>query len=120
MRSTSTGTPRGYLSPQNDLTVNSSCSNISGMKLYVCWGTFQLPGVRAHPCRIALEAVRGAGHEPEVIRTFSSGALPPITAGRRMVRALTGSAWVPVLVTEDEAVSGTDAIVAWSQAHPAA
>ena len=90
------------------------------MKLYVCWGTFQVPGARSHPCRGALDALREAGHAPQVVRTYGFGALPDITPGRRAVKALTGQSWVPVLVTDDgEAVQDSAAIIAWATAHPA-
>lgn len=88
----------------------------AGMKLYVCWGTFPTPGA-GHPCRNALDALRAAGHEPEVIRCFGWGALPTWlnrTGGRREVRRLTGSDWVPLLVAEGEIVRGTAAIRAWA------
>ena len=90
------------------------------MKLYVCWGTFQVPGARSHPCRNALAALREAGHAPQVVRTHGFGALPDITPGRRAVKAQTGQSWVPVLVTDDgEAVQDSAAIIAWASAHPA-
>ncbi len=91
------------------------------MKLYVCWGTFRTFG-SGHPCRNALDALRATGHEPAVIRARGWGALPSWlnhTPGRREVRRLTGSDWVPVLVTDEDVVQGTDAIRAWAAAHPA-
>lgn len=92
------------------------------MKLYVCWGTFQLPAVRSHPCGDALEALRAAGHEPEVIKTYGFGPLPDVlNPGRRPVRQLTGQSWVPVLLTDDGiAIRDSKQIVAWAAAHPAA
>lgn len=90
------------------------------MKLYVCWGTFQVPGARAHPCRLAHEALTGAGHEPRLVKTYGSGALPGMTRGRREVRRLSGQSWVPLLVTgDDEVIAGTQAIIAWAEQHPA-
>ncbi len=90
------------------------------MKLYVCWGTFQIKGARAHPCRIALEALREAGHDPEVVKAYGAGPLPTVTRGRREVRRLTGSSWVPLLVTPDgELVQESEAIVRWAAEHPA-
>ncbi|HEY4280128.1 MAG TPA: glutathione S-transferase N-terminal domain-containing protein [Conexibacter sp.] len=93
------------------------------MKLYVCWGTFHVP-VRSHPCREAYEALKAAGHEPTVIKTYGFGALPAAlnaTTGRREVRELTGQEWVPVLVTDDaQAIRDSKQIIAWAAAHPAA
>ena len=90
------------------------------MKLYVCWGTFQVPGARAHPCRLAYEALKEAGHDPEVVKTYGFGGLPDITPGRREVKRLSGQSWVPMLQADDgEIVSGSQEIVAWAGAHPA-
>jgi hypothetical protein len=89
------------------------------MKLYVCWGTFQVPGMRSHPCRNALIALQEAGYDPEVKKAYSLGPLPDITPGRREVKRLTGQSWVPVLVTDDgEAIHDSKAIIAWAQANP--
>ncbi|MBK5231957.1 MAG: hypothetical protein JJE13_03105 [Thermoleophilia bacterium] len=90
------------------------------MKLYVCWGTFQVPGAREHPCRIAYEALVQADHEPEVIKTLSWGAMPRAlqTSGRKLVDDATGSPWVPALQTDDdEWISGSEDIVAWAEQH---
>lgn len=90
------------------------------MKLYVCYGTFHSPRPGGHPCRNAYKALQEAGYEPEVIRTYGLGPLPPITPGRRKVKQLTGQTWVPVLVTDDgEAIQDSKNIVAWAKAHPA-
>ena len=52
---------------------------------------------------------------------FRSGALPDITKGRREVKRLSGSSWVPLLVTDDgEAIGDSQRIIAWAQEHPAA
>lgn len=94
------------------------------MKLYVCWGTFKVPTrPGGHPCRNAHEALRDAGYKPKVERVYGLGAPPPLnlTPGRRKVKALTGSSWVPVLETDDGAViSGSKEIIAWAKANPAA
>lgn len=91
------------------------------MRLFVCWGLFRTPRP-GHPCRNAWEALREAGHEPEVVRARGWGLLPGWlnrTRGRREVRHLTGEDWVPVLALGDgEVVAGTQAIVAWAAAHP--
>jgi hypothetical protein len=90
------------------------------MKLYVCYGTFPTPRPGGHPCKNAYEALRAAGHEPEVVRTYGLGPLPAITPGRRKVKQLTGQTRVPVLVTDEgEAIQDSKRIVAWAKAHPA-
>lgn len=90
------------------------------MKLYVCWGTFPTPRPGGHPCKTAYDALRDAGHQPEVVKTYGLAPLPDLTSGRKEVRRLTGQSWVPVLVTDDgEAIQESKAIVAWAKAHPA-
>lgn len=93
------------------------------MKLYVCYGTFSSPRPGGHPCRNAYEALREAGHDPEVIRSYGLGILPGVfnrTRGRQEVKKLTGSYVVPVLVTDDDqVVSDSKNIVAWAQDNPA-
>ena len=94
------------------------------MKLYVCWGTFTMaPRPGGHPCGQAHKALKEAGWEPEVIKSYGLGLLPDAlnrTSGRQEVKRLTGKQWVPVLVTdEDEVVQGSDRIVAWAKQNPA-
>ncbi|HZV75755.1 MAG TPA: glutathione S-transferase N-terminal domain-containing protein [Conexibacter sp.] len=90
------------------------------MKLYVCWGTFPTPRPGGHPCKTAYDALRDAGHRPEVVKTYGFAPLPDLTAGRKEVKRLTGQSWVPVLVTDDgTAIQDSKAIVAWAKAHPA-
>jgi hypothetical protein len=90
------------------------------MKLYVCWGTFKIPGPRPHPCHLVHAALTRAGHDPELVRTYSSGALPPITPGRKQVKRMTGQTWVPLLLKDDgEMIRGSMEIIAWAEAHPA-
>ncbi len=91
------------------------------MKLYVCWGTFPIPGAHGHPCRTALLALQEAGHDPEVKKVYGWGPLPSwLNPMRGEVRKLTGSDWVPVLVDDDEnVVAGTKQIVTWAAKHPA-
>jgi hypothetical protein len=94
------------------------------MKLYVCYGTFKFaPRPGGHPCGNAYHALRDAGYEPEVVRTYGWAALPDAfnqTAGRREVKRLTGNSWVPVLVTDDgTAIQGSDKIKEWASANPA-
>ena len=43
------------------------------MKLYVCYGTFQVPGMRSHPCRNAYHALQEAGYEPELVKVHGAG-----------------------------------------------
>ena len=68
------------------------------MKLYVCYGTFQTPRPGGHPCANAHRALKDAGHDPEVVKSYGFGALPDFlnTRTRREVKALTGRSWVPV------------------------
>ena len=93
------------------------------MKLYVCWGTFKTPRPGGHPCANAHEALRDAGWEPEVIKSYGLAILPDFlnaTPGRREVKRLTGDNWVPVLVTDDgEVVKDSKRIVAWARDNPA-
>lgn len=95
------------------------------MKLFVCWGTFPIPGEPGgHPCHNAHAALREAGYEPEVVRAYGWRLLPDAlfnrTAGRREAKRLTGSTEVPVLVTDDgEVVAPSKKIVAWAKANPA-
>ncbi len=90
------------------------------MKLYVCWGTFQTFGP-GHPCRNALDALRAAGHEPDVIRSYGWGLLPMSlnrSPGRRLAQRETGKSWLPLLVTDDGAVvAGSKAIAAWAETN---
>jgi hypothetical protein len=89
------------------------------MKLYVCYGTFPTPRPGGHPCKTAHDALKAAGYEPEVVRTYGFGPLPDFTPGRKEVKRLTGQSWVPVLVTDDgEAIHESKDIVAWAKAHP--
>jgi glutathione S-transferase len=94
------------------------------MKLYICWGTFPSPRPGGHPCRNAYVALKEAGHDPEVIKSYGLGALPSFlnnTRGRREVKELTGQSWVPVLVTDDgEAIHESKNIIEWANAHPKA
>ena len=93
------------------------------MKLYVCYGTFSSPRPGGHPCGNAYNALKEAGHDPKVVKSYGLGVLPDVfnrTKGRREVKELTGSNTVPVLVTDDgEAISDSTKIVEWAQAHPA-
>jgi hypothetical protein len=91
------------------------------MKLYVCWGTFRSPRPGGHPCRNAYEALREAGHEPELERVYGLGVLgDALNPTRAKIRELTGQNIVPVLVTdEDEVIQDSRKIIEWANANPA-
>ncbi len=93
------------------------------MKLYVCYGTFKLPEPGGHVCANAYEALREAGHNPEVVKAYGLGRLPRIfnmTKGRQEVEKLTGNRMVPTLLLDDGTViDGSKEIVAWARANPA-
>ena len=93
------------------------------MKLYICYGLFGSPRPGGHPCKNAHDALKDAGYEPEVIKSYGLGILPNFmnqTSGRREVRELTGKNWVPAMVTDDgEAIAGSDKIIAWAKTNPA-
>jgi glutathione S-transferase len=94
------------------------------MRLYVCYGTFRAaPRPGGHPCGQAYHALKEAGHDPEVVKSYGYGVLPDFmnpSAGRRKVKELTGKTWVPVLVTDDdEVISDSKKIIAWAKEHPA-
>lgn len=93
------------------------------MKLYVCWGTFPTPRPGGHPCANAYNALKEAGHDPEVIKSYGFAPLPAIfndTAGRKRAQQLTGKRWVPVLELDDgSAVFDSREIVSWAKTHPA-
>jgi hypothetical protein len=87
--------------------------------LNVCWGLFRTPRPDP-PCRDAYDALITAGHRPAVVRCYGWGLLPSWvnrSRGRRDVRRLTGTGWVPVLLTPDRMViAGSQAIIAWATA----
>jgi hypothetical protein len=90
------------------------------MKLYVCWTTADHPGT--HACTEAYKALKAAGHDPEIVKARSWGALPDAlqTSARKQVKAGTGEYWVPALERDDLGwVSGSDEIIAWAGANPA-
>jgi hypothetical protein len=90
------------------------------MKLYICWGTFPSPRPGGHPCRNAYNALKDAGHEPELVKSYGLGALPALTSGRKEVQKLTGQKWVPVLVLDDgEVIQDSKNIIAWAEKNPA-
>jgi hypothetical protein len=95
------------------------------VELYVCWTTMQtVRPPRGHPCHNAYQALRMAGHDPEVIKVRGLGVGPRFlqwkTDGRREVERISGQPAVPVLVTDDgEVVTDSRRIVEWAEAHPA-
>ncbi|HUB04354.1 MAG TPA: glutathione S-transferase N-terminal domain-containing protein [Solirubrobacteraceae bacterium] len=94
------------------------------MKLFVCYGTWKpAPRPGGHPCGNAYHALRDAGWDPEIQRCYGLGVLPGFvnqTPGRKEVVRLTGSQWVPVLVTDDgDVISGSKEITDWASGHPA-
>jgi hypothetical protein len=95
------------------------------MKLYVCFGTWKAaPRPGGHPCGTAYHALREAGYDPEVIKSYGLTILPDTpfnqTAGRKEAKRLTGSSTVPVLVTDDgEVVSDSRNIADWAKKNPA-
>lgn len=94
------------------------------MKLYICWGTFKSPRPGGHPCANAYHALRDAGHDPELVKSYGLTVLPdqPFnqTQGRKRAKELTGSSTVPVLELDDgTAIFDSKKIVAWAKKHPA-
>ena len=46
------------------------------MTLYVCYGTFSSPRPGGHPCGNAYKALKEAGYDPEVVKSYGLGMLP--------------------------------------------
>ena len=95
------------------------------MKLYVCWGTFPTPRPGGHPCANAYHALREAGHDPAVVKSYGLALLPDAlanrTSGREAAKRLTGKSTVPVLELDDgTAVYDSKRIVEWARVNPAA
>jgi glutaredoxin len=94
------------------------------VKLYVCWGTFQTIRPGGHPCHNAYQALRMAGHDPDVVKVHGLGVGPRFmhmtTRGRKEVEELSGQRTVPVLITDqDEVISDSHRITDWAEANPA-
>ncbi|MET0957475.1 MAG: glutathione S-transferase N-terminal domain-containing protein [Solirubrobacterales bacterium] len=94
------------------------------MKLYICWGTFQTLRPGGHPCANAFNALRAAGHDPELVKVHGLGVGPGFmhskTDGRREVEELSGQDTVPLLVTDSgEVITESKRIIAWAEANPA-
>jgi hypothetical protein len=68
-------------------------------------------------------AVTEAGYKPEIVRSYGLGMFPGalnFTKGRREVKKMTGSYWVPVLVKDDGSfIQGSKEIADWAKANPA-
>jgi Glutathione S-transferase, N-terminal domain len=87
------------------------------VRLYVCYGTV---GGRRHACARAHDALRDAGHEPEVVRTYGCYGTDRFFSGRRRVKELTGNYKVPTLVLDEGTVIDESAkITEWAAANPA-
>jgi hypothetical protein len=85
------------------------------VKLYVCYGTFKSRKPDGHPCRKAHEALRAAGYDPEVVKTYGCFRTDPLFPGRRKIKELTGSYQVPTLKLDDGAlIDGSEAILVWA------
>ena len=94
------------------------------MKLYVCYGTFPSPRPGGHACANAHDALREAGHHPQVVKSYGLAILPDAlanrTSGRQAAKRLTGRSTVPVLELDDgTAVADSAKIVEWARANPA-
>ena len=94
------------------------------MTLYVYRGTFPAPRPVGHPCSNAHNALREAGHDPQVVKSHGATLLPDAIAnrssGREAARRLTGKSTVPVLELDDgTAIGESERIVAWARANPA-
>ena len=94
------------------------------MKLYICWGTFPSPlRPGGHPCRNAYNALREAGHDPELVKSYGLAILPDgmnRTSGREEVKRLSGDTWVPMLITDDgEVIKESKKIAEWARKNPA-
>jgi Glutathione S-transferase, N-terminal domain len=91
------------------------------MKLFVCWGTFRSPRPGGHPCRNAHEALKEAGWNPDVQKSYGLGILgTALNPTRSEVRKWSGQNMVPVLVTDDdEVIVGSDKIAKWARDNPA-
>jgi len=89
--------------------------------LYVCYGTH---GGGHHACATAAKALRDAGHDPDVRKSYGSRFLPDFlnrSEGRREARRRTGKTDVPLLILDDDTtVAGVREITAWAKANPAA
>jgi hypothetical protein len=87
------------------------------MDLYVCWGAFG-PG-SYHPCARAHNALKSAGQQHTLVRTYGCYGTDRFFPGRRKIKDLTGTYKVPTLILADGTIiDGSEKIVAWAAAHP--
>jgi hypothetical protein len=83
------------------------------MDLYVCYST--LGPTKHHPCARAYRALRSAGYEPRVIRTYGCYGTDRFFGGRRAIKGLTGNYKVPALILDDGTIiDESQNIVAWA------
>lgn len=68
---------------------------------------------------MAYDALREAGHAPEVVKAYGLASLPDLTSGRRAVKRLTGESLVPLLLLDDgDVIEDSKNIMAWARANP--
>jgi len=68
----------------------------------------------------AHDALKDAGHSPDVVKVYGLASLPDLTAGRKEVKRLTGESFVPVLVLNDgQVIKDSRNIVDWARSNPA-
>ena len=91
------------------------------MKLYVCYGTFPAtPRPGGHPCGNAHRALKEAGHDPEVVRSYGLGMLPDAlqqdrAAARRSKRADRQDDGAGARTDDGEAIYPSQKIVEWAE-----
>jgi len=67
----------------------------------------------------AHDALKDAGHSPDVEKVYGLASLPDFTPGRKEVKRLTGESFVPVLVLDDgQVIKDSRNIVDWARANP--
>jgi Glutathione S-transferase, N-terminal domain len=104
----------------SDLQHGTYRTRLTDMQLYVCWGMFSPPA--GHSCRRAYEALKEAGYEPEVIKSYGSASLPVTEERSEKHRegADSHKTAIPALVTDEgEVISESHNIVAWAERNPA-
>ena len=113
--------------PRSNLPSEARHAIGSAVKLYVCWGTFQTPRPPdGHPCHNAYQALRMAGHDPEVVKVRGLGIGPRFmhvtTEGRKEVEELTGQRDGPGPGHRRRRGRSGDSrrIIEWAEANPAA
>ncbi len=75
---------------------------------------------RGAPVQESYDALKEAGHSPDVVKTYGFARLPDLTSGRKEVKRLTGESFVPVLVLDDgQVIRDSKHIVAWARDNPA-